>query len=530
MPLRTIARRGKKVRQIYAQPLALRKRTRSQARLLKQDIANYLPRRDRFIDSLGERYAAAHSPAARRKRGITLTPPVLVDRMIELAGCGGIEVARVVDPGAGTGRFAIAAARAFPNASIVAIENDRELAGLLLDNLCAARLGKRTQVLVADFREIALPPVEGATLFIGNPPYVRHHDIDTRWKHWYSSRLATRGIRGTQLAGLHAHFLVKTIDLARDGDLVCYVTASEWLDTEYGRALRELLLQQGRNVQLVLLNRNALAFDDAMTTSVVSSFRVLKGEPSLSISEIESPEDLAKNPAHFPIPFAELAGADGWSKLAARGIAKNDYSGILLGDLFSVHRGQVTGNNSIWIEGGYQGGLPESVLFPAITRAKELLSLESDRLLDDSRLKRVIDLPDDWAQASQSDAEQIERFIAWAKREGARNSYIARHRSPWFKVRLRYPAPIIVTYMARRPPKFVRNLCGARLVNIAHGLYPRESIQTRELDMITAWLNVNVSRHDGRTYAGGLTKFEPREVERLRLPSLDALMGGALLR
>jgi adenine-specific DNA-methyltransferase len=40
-------------------------------------------------------------------------------------------------------------------------------------------------------------------------------------------------------------------------------------------------------------------------------------------------------------------------------------------------------------------------------------------------------------------------------------------------VRLRPPAPILATYMARRPPAFVHNLAGARHVNIDHGLYPR---------------------------------------------------------
>ena len=34
------------------------------------------------------------------------------------------------------------------------------------------------------------------------------------------------------------------------------------------------------------------------------------------------------------------------------------------------------------------------------------------------------------------------------------------------------PPPIMATYMARRPPAFVRNLADARYINIAHGIYP----------------------------------------------------------
>ncbi|WP_167468527.1 hypothetical protein [Cupriavidus plantarum] len=39
----------------------------------------------------------------------------------------------------------------------------------------------------------------------------------------------------------------------------------------------------------------------------------------------------------------------------------------------------------------------------------------------------------------------------------------------------------------------------------------------------TAWLNANIDTGGGRTYAGGLTKFEPKEIERLRIPTLERL-------
>ena len=83
-----------------------------------------------------------------------------------------------------------------------------------------------------------------------------------------------------------------------------------------------------------------------------------------------------------------------------------------------------------------------------------------------------------------------------------------------------------MTYMARRPPRFVRNVCGARLINVAHGLYPRIPISDDVLDLLVEWLNSNVSINSGRTYAGGLIKFEPGEVTRLRIPRLESLAKG----
>ena len=61
----------------------------------------------------------------------------------------------------------------------------------------------------------------------------------------------------------------------------------------------------------------------------------------------------------------------------------------------------------------------------------------------------------------------------------------------------------------------MRNAVGARHINIAHGIYSREPISALELDALAAYLRTSVSTASGRTYAGGLTKFEPREMKRL---------------
>ena len=79
--------------------------------------------------------------------------------------------------------------------------------------------------------------------------------------------------------------------------------------------------------------------------------------------------------------------------------------------------------------------------------------------------------------------------------------------------------------MARRPPAFVRNIAGARHINIAHGIYPREPLPDRALDRLAEALRRTVSPDLGRTYAGGLVKFEPREMERIPVPSLELLLG-----
>jgi hypothetical protein len=172
----------------------------------------------------------------------------------------------------------------------------------------------------------------------------------------------------------------------------------------------------------------------------------------------------------------------------------------------------------------YSQRLPERFLVPSITKAKELFS--TNGVLTDARsLRRVIDLPADCSDLSGAERIAVEAFKLWARKQGAHQTYTARAKRAWWSIGLREPAPILCTYMARKAPAFVRNLAGARHINIAHGLYPRVQMTDVELDAYAKYLRENVCQSEGRTYAGGLTKFEPKEIERILVPCLDQVRG-----
>jgi adenine-specific DNA-methyltransferase len=443
-------------------------------------------------DRLGEAFCALRPPEVRRASGATYTPGWLVEEMLD-----GPAPARVVDPGTGSGRFLVAAGRRWPDARLVGIERDPVAAVLARGNLAAAGLSDRAEVRVADFRAIALDPMP--TLFLGNPPYVRHHGIEPAWKAWLTARAAARGLRASQLAGLHVHFLLAIADLARPGDRGCLVTAAEWLDVGYGGLARALLAGPLGLTSLRVLPDGA--FPDAMTTAVIIRFEVGYSGP-VRVGEREVPRDRLGEPRWSGL---------GRSRAAAPGT-------VARGELFRVHRGQVTGHNRVWVAPAMD--LPDRVLFPCVTRAAELFAAP---VVDPARLRRVVDLPRDLDALDPEEKRQVEAFLAHAGRHGADAAYVARARRPWWSVGLREPAPILATYMARRPPAFVRNPHGARHLNIAHGLYPRAPMAPALLDAYARWLSARVALDEGRTYAGGLTKFEPREMERLRVPPPEDL-------
>lgn len=471
-------------------------------------------------DPLGDAFIAARSAELRRETGTVYTPAEIVSSMIAWALHSGTPE-RIVDPGTGSGRYLLAAARAFPSAKLVAIETDPLALEVLRANLKVSGFAGRTLILEADYREAELPKIQGQTLFIGNPPYVRHHDIDPEWKSWLTKSANAFGLPASQLAGLHLYFFVRTLQLAQEGDYGAFITSAEWLDVNYGSLLRKMLAADLGGTSLHIIDPKARPFPDANTTGAITCFKVKQRPKKFRVQSVDTLADLNSLSRGVNIPWEEAASLSRWSTIIKQA-ERPPADFIELGELCRVHRGQVTGNNDVWIAGAHAGDLPEEVLVPTVTKARELIEAE-DRLIDASRLRRVVDIPADLDEIDPDHLPAVKKFLRWAKRQGADQSYTARHRRSWWEVRLKEPAPIICTYMARRPPAFVLNECDARHINIAHGLYPLQVMSDKALSALTSFLRTNVSTASGRTYAGGLTKFEPRELERIHIPTLEVL-------
>lgn len=474
-------------------------------------------------DPLGDLFCDMRSAEERRSLGATFTPPGIVRAMVEWATDNGAPT-RIVDPGVGSARFLVAAAQRFPAATLVGVEIDPLCAVIARANLAAAGFAGRSHVVLQDYRAISLPDVQGPTLYIGNPPYVRHHLLGAHWKKWLVREAARLGLKASQLAGLHVHFYLATASKGRPGDYGAFITAAEWLDVNYGWLVRNLFLGRLGGQQITLIEPAAMPFPDAATTAAVTYFQIGAKPPTIRFARLARSSDLAAANDARIVSRRRLAGESRWSRLT-RPRRKAPHAYVELGELCSVHRGQVTGANRIWIEGPHSAGLPPGVLYPAVTKARELFAA-GGVLADASSLRRVIDLPVDLGELSTEERKAAVRFLAVAQSLGADSGYIAHNRKAWWAVGLREPAPILATYMARRPPAFVRNRAAVRHLNIAHGIYPREPLEEALLCALAEHLSRSTCVTAGRTYAGGLTKFEPREMERLLVPRLEVLRQG----
>jgi adenine-specific DNA-methyltransferase len=476
------------------------------------------------FDPLGEAFCALRTQAERRDSGATYTPDPIVHSMVEWAAEHG-KPYRIVDPGTGSARFLMKAGEKFPHASLIGVEIDPLAALIARANLAVAGLASRSRIILGDYRHFH-ETFEHQTLYIGNPPYVRHHQIDTKWKDWLSAHAEKLGHKASQLAGLHVHFFLATALHARSGDFGAFITAAEWLDVNYGSLVRSLVTAELGGQSITVIEPTAQPFPDAATTAAITTFEIASKPSSVLFRRVDSLQNLGDLKKGRKVHRDRLMSEARWSHLS-RATEKPPEGYVELGEICRVHRGQVTGANDIWIAGAHSKGLPDCVLYPTVTRAKELIAAKGI-LGDAAKLRCVIDIPVDLDELDALERNAVDRFLKIARERGANKGYVASHRKAWWSVGLRSPAPIISTYMARRAPAFVINKANARHINIAHGLYPRDPMTEKVRISLVEFLQTKVSQNSGRTYSGGLTKFEPREMERLIVPSPAMLAAGVL--
>lgn len=475
-------------------------------------------------DPLGVALCTIRSSSARRRTGAFYTPMELVRPMATWILSTGPD--RVVDVGCGSGRFASEVARRHFDDLIVAVDDD-PLATLLTRAVMAVLGHQQVRVIHDDYTTLQLPGIPGRTAFVGNPPYVRHHDLPVEMKERARATARRMGRSFSSLAGLHAYFYLSTAVHARPGDSGCFVTSSEWLDTGYGAVVRELLLGELGGRSLHVLEPTAAPFPDAMTTAAIACFIVGSQSASIRMAFVKDADPFGDFNEGREIPRSSLMRAARWTPLIRGQPGETSENLVLLGDIARVHRGVVTGSNAFFIltrDRAREAGI-ERWCRPVVTKAQEILSC-GGVLRDGPERRLVLDVPGDIDRSAYPELDAYLR-LGEQSRGGNRpvsEGYICRHRRPWWRLGIAASPPIIVSYMARQAPAFALNPDGLALINIAHGLYPRRALDSEQLAALANCLNGarDSFRGAGRTYHGGMEKFEPGELEALLVPAAGA--------
>jgi predicted RNA methylase len=284
-----------------------------------------------------ERLDSLKTPEERNEWGQYATPGVLARDILRLAKTlwrteGKV---RFIDPAIGTGSFYSALLDVFGRDHVDYAD------GVELDSgfaEAAKQLWGESGLSVAvdDFTTLAPPPHRKYNLIVANPPYVRHHHMTADYKTALKEAVLRRvQIRTSGLAGLYAFFLLLCDSWLEPDALSLWLIPSEFMDVNYGEALREYLTTK---VQLLRIHRfcpSDVQFADALVSSAIVVFRRAAPDSQAPV-EMSFGGPLSQPAKTAQVTVAALKAARKWSGFPSTQTRGSDASHqIRLGDLFT---------------------------------------------------------------------------------------------------------------------------------------------------------------------------------------------------
>jgi len=482
--------------------------------------------------------ADVDTSAARKARGAFFTPPELASFVADWAIERGDE--RVLEPACGEASFLLAAAAVLTARRGGRRPEPEQLHGVELhedskraaERLMAAA-GFQARVEVGDF--FTTEHAASYAACVGNPPYVRFQEFAG------AARAASRmvalasDVELTALASSWAAFVVRATQLLETGGRLGLVLPGELLTVNYAAPVRRHLLESYHRVRLVVFEERVFP---GVTEEIVLLLAEGKGEgpaQQLELHHAVNATDLKRadqlewisSPVHEDrwtsalvdadvlANYMAVATGDGWTNLLAWG---------------DPTLGMVTGNNKWFL-------LTEA-------QRRELKLQEGRDVLrmapPGSKHLKGLGFPvADW-EARRATGEQVWLFrpgeapsapararILDGEAEGANDRYKCRIRKVWWQTPF-VPAPhMFITYMNHEAPRLVWNEAELRHVNSVHGLRLTTGIEvtTGRLLPLAALNSLTLLGAElvGRAYGGGMLKLEPKEADRLPVPTPAAV-------
>lgn len=479
----------------------------------------------------------------RNRLGQFATPPSLAIEILKYASTLIPEDAPVsfLDPAIGTGVFYSALRRVFPENRI------KEALGYEIDahyGEPATELWNQVGLIIRPSDFTLEQPSPRFNLIICNPPYVRHHHLQNGEK----SRLQSLTFGASQmklsgLAGLYGHFLGLSHAWMTDGAVAGWLIPSEFMDVNYGRAIRHYLLNQVTLLRIHRFAPSEVQFADALVSSAIVWFKN-SPPPENHVVTFSLGGTLFSPQLSREIPAKSLAHELKWTRFPVSEMGRQKTTSVL-SDFFRIKRGLVTGDNSYFILSAAQIAqheLPAELFQPILPSPRYLLN---DEVSADASGLPILDRQLFLLDTRLGEDQIRERYpslfayLQAGRERRIHERYICQHRSPWYAQETRPPAPIVCTYLGRgdvkggRPFRFILNNSKATVANVYLAMYPTPSLaRAMKFDptlirrVWQALKQIEPERllSEGRVYGGGLYKLEPNELANVDASPLAELI------
>ncbi|MBX9947083.1 MAG: N-6 DNA methylase [Reyranella sp.] len=468
----------------------------------------------------------------RKARGAFFTPPEISRYVVDWAVRSKTDV--ILEPSCGEASFLVEAGEAlrrfgksslFFSDQLHGVEIHGESAAQARNILSASNLD--AHIRVSDFFDCSVKTEYDAV--IGNPPYVRYqqHAGTARTKSLEAA--LAQGVRLNGLASSWAAFAVQAASFLKKEGRLGLVLPAELLSVNYAAPVRRFLLERFGRVRLVMFENRVFpgVLEEVVLLLAEGSggancFEVHQARDLAGLAKIESsqwqehrPDDGAKwtpallSSSLFEV-YRDISEADGFETLV---------------DWGDTYLGAVTGNNGFFC-------LRQDEVKSIGLREGELLRISPPgsrhlrgRRFTESAWQSMVNEGARCFLFRPKDKPSIAalRYIAEGEAKEVHATYKCAARTPWYQVPLVQVPDLFLTYMNHDRPRLVTNDAQAQILNSLYGVllhHGRKAIG-RDLLPIACLNSLTLlgSEMVGRAYGGGLLKLEPKEADKLPVPS-----------
>jgi adenine-specific DNA-methyltransferase len=480
-------------------------------------------------------YTAAVSEGHRKKLGQFFTPIAVAEFMAKWV-IGNVRCQTILDPATGLGVFFRAINKINP-------QNGYKFVGYDVDPII---LGEAEPLLLnsgpADV-ELRL----GDYLFndwhtkydgiICNPPYFKFQDYKNRAVSLkeFQSRL---GMTLSGFTNIYTMFLLKAVSQLAPGGRAAFLVPFEFLNADYGTTIKKHLLESKALRYVILFNSKENVFSNALTTSCVLLLANDDESDYVSFIDSHNADDLQgifERIAGYPddqaagrrILHSDLDHNVKWRGYYRKRNGEKFKNLVTLSAYGKVVRGIATGDNEYFtfdLKKQAEYGIQDKFLLPCLTKAVHAnTSFFTQADFDKLRAKgsRIFLL-----NATDLADRAVKRYVEFGEKLEVSERYLTKHRTPWYAIENRPPAPILVTVFNRNGLRFVRNEAGVRNLTCFHAIY-LNLFASAKVDLLMAYFLSDISKEilndNRREYGGGLNKFEPNDLNQAKVVDLDVI-------
>ncbi len=366
---------------------------------------------------------------------------------------------------------------------------------------------------------------ESYDAIICNPPYSRFQNFSNRDDVYKKlAKLLSKKVSGYTNSA--SAFLIKSVLELRPGGRLAYIMPLEFLNAGYGSIVKETLLRYGSIYNIIQITDESGVFEDVTTTVCIILFEKSDKRERVVFSRMESVEHLNLNKLR-DIKKSELKAEEKWACFFNK--KENTFKApkgfIPLSVYGKFKRGLATGANDFFalsIRDINKWGLSSSEYEPCITKSQQVLSPIFDASSFNelaSKNEKVFVL-----NVSGELSGSAEEYVRHGEKLDYQNRYLTRNRNPWYSIEARTSAPIWFGVFSRNDFKVIRNKSHTLSFTCYHGFFPFPFFESY-IDKIFLFLKSEVGRnslnHNRRIYGKKLSKFEPNDLNKILVPSME---------